>query len=515
MSSSSYQTPNKKLPPRNNASCGDVTFLMQAQRRVYALNCCFCNQISLQWDSFIDHMEQDHDEDLDFDQKGFSESLKKVEQHSASKVKSKKSMKPVYVYEEDENNADLHSDPLTDGSNYAECSKFEGAIELMDQYEGTSIIIETQDPSYDDEQMRDGSKNVEPPGQKTIDGDTTINISGDDNYENIDLEKRKLIEMLICYYKSRPQLWNTSHSDYGNQKKAYEAYNYITNQINEQMNTHYKWINIRSEIDKLKSAFHKEHELQSTCRNIKREIDADDTSQIPVKPSWVYEQLNFLKDCIEDQTQHDPPTRHDARSNYPNYQNNDVLELLEEMNRKIHYLTVKFDVFQSDVKQQNSIVIRALGKNNVAIDNIVKTNAPKYTKIFPLKSLEEFNKLEESINETNENEYVASIRAIVGKRGVKKGLADLIAPEVLVHFNVEGIHNKMRLLNYEKFINVLCMGTYDMNEFSQKTFKEELKYAVKLVKNRFFKEKVKTRESSAATLASLANTLDDSMSFPQ
>ncbi|KNC23128.1 hypothetical protein FF38_01759 [Lucilia cuprina] len=52
-------------------------------------------------------------------------------------------------------------------------------------------------------------------------------------------------------------------------------------------------------------------------------------------------------------------------------------------------------------------------------------------------------------------EYISSIRAIAGKRGLKKGLTDILSPILLVDFNVEGSHNKQRLLNYPKFINIL------------------------------------------------------------
>lgn len=48
-----------------------------------------------------------------------------------------------------------------------------------------------------------------------------------------------------------------------------------------------------------------------------------------------------------------------------------------------------------------------------------------------------------------------TIKAIVGKRGLKKRLKDVVVPEVLVNFNLDGHHNKMRLLKYSKFLNIL------------------------------------------------------------
>ncbi|XP_065365968.1 uncharacterized protein LOC135958945 isoform X2 [Calliphora vicina] len=49
-----------------NRKCGDITYCIQVGKRVYALNCLYCPQICLQWDIFINHMEEEHNEDLNF-----------------------------------------------------------------------------------------------------------------------------------------------------------------------------------------------------------------------------------------------------------------------------------------------------------------------------------------------------------------------------------------------------------------------------------------------------------------
>lgn len=94
-----------------------------------------------------------------------------------------------------------------------------------------------------------------------------------------------------------------------------------------------------------------------------------------------------------------------------------------------------------------------------------------------------------------------------------------MTPRLLVDFNVDGSHNKQRLLNYTKFINVLFRkqifnitliitlnkllyfpldGTYDEN-CTEKSFKCHLRDAIKLVKNRYFKEKcILSKEKNAA-----------------
>lgn len=53
------------------------------------------------------------------------------------------------------------------------------------------------------------------------------------------------------------------------------------------------------------------------------------------------------------------------------------------------------------------MVLDVLSENTVAIKNSIKDCGPKYTKQFPLKTLEDLEKLENDINDTNEKEYVS------------------------------------------------------------------------------------------------------------
>lgn len=59
----------KTMQNINNLSgkCGDVRYCIQVDKRVYALHCLYCSQVCLQWDTFINHMEQEHGEDLNVD----------------------------------------------------------------------------------------------------------------------------------------------------------------------------------------------------------------------------------------------------------------------------------------------------------------------------------------------------------------------------------------------------------------------------------------------------------------
>ncbi|KNC25534.1 hypothetical protein FF38_12954 [Lucilia cuprina] len=176
---------------------------------------------------------------------------------------------------------------------------------------------------------------------------------------------------------------------------------------------------------------------------------------------------------------------------------NDITQMLALLNRKMDILTQNNEILKHqmrDIKNQNTLVLNVLSENTDAIEKSLNKN-PRFLKIFPISTIEQLNEIEDNINEQNEKDYIASIRAIAGQRGLKKGLSDIMTPKLLVEFNVDGSHNKQRLLNYTKFVNVLFHGTYDEN-CTEKSFKCHLRDALKLVKNRYFKEKCISKDKS-------------------
>ncbi|XP_065363357.1 uncharacterized protein LOC135956715 [Calliphora vicina] len=175
----------------------------------------------------------------------------------------------------------------------------------------------------------------------------------------------------------------------------------------------------------------------------------------------------------------------------------DITQMLQLLNRKIDMLTHNNEILKNqmrDIKNQNTMVLNVLSENTDAIEKSLNKN-PKYLKMFPISTINQLNEIEDSINEQNEKEFISSIRAIAGQRGLKKGLSDIMTPKLLVEFNVDGSHNKQRLLNYTKFVNVLFHGTYDEN-CTEKSFKCHLRDALKLVKNRYFKEKCISKDKN-------------------
>ncbi|XP_073845932.1 uncharacterized protein isoform X3 [Musca autumnalis] len=189
-----------------------------------------------------------------------------------------------------------------------------------------------------------------------------------------------------------------------------------------------------------------------------------------------------------------------------------TLQFLMEINKKIDILTETVNTLQGkvnelctennkvlqkeikDVKDQTCVVLNVLAENTTAIKNNLKNCSPKFSNSFPIKSIEEFTCLENSIDSGNEKEYIASVRSICGSRGIRKSVADLVVPEVLNKFNIDGTHNKMRLLNFPKLMAIFFAGSY-VDGNTNKSFKEQLRHGLKLAKNKISKDKIKSKKT--------------------
>ncbi|XP_046808828.1 uncharacterized protein LOC124420169 isoform X2 [Lucilia cuprina] len=157
--------------------------------------------------------------------------------------------------------------------------------------------------------------------------------------------------------------------------------------------------------------------------------------------------------------------------------NGQLIQMIETMQRKLDILTENDIILKKQMKENhdiltaqltriqnhNDLFLNTLCENTIAIKNTLKDKNPKHTKMFPISTLKELKQLEENICDENEKEYISSVRAITGNRGLMKGLSDIISPKLLVDFNVDGSHNKERFLNFPRLVNVLFHGTYDEN----------------------------------------------------
>lgn len=120
-----------------------------------------------------------------------------------------------------------------------------------------------------------------------------------------------------------------------------------------------------------------------------------------------------------------------------------------------------------------------MAENNTGIKTVLDSfwKKPKHGKLFPISSSEELLSWNESINEENKDEMVnklffnnlfkfnkqfnillfqvKTITAIIGEKGLIKGLPLIINEEILFEYNMEGIHGKKRFKTFKNILDVL------------------------------------------------------------
>ncbi|XP_065365967.1 zinc finger protein 502-like isoform X1 [Calliphora vicina] len=301
-----------------NRKCGDITYCIQVGKRVYALNCLYCPQICLQWDIFINHMEEEHNEDLNFALQHQSlETEPQIDnvQDEISEDLQRNKTTPTTFNKLEEPNRFPFNDPL-EGDNSTNAMSLESSIKI-EKIDCTPIqtMIDDDDFQYDkseddkndEETSEEGYDWSELNDDISLQSSSSCNNDNNDDHKNFVFNKIKLTEIIIKYYKNYPVLWQTNRNEHTNVIKQQEAYKKITKVINKEMNLNFKCIQIKGKINKLRSKFRKEHELLTAFTE---EIDTNSnesdmecnefytTPNGPRTVSWLYEKMSFLKDHI-------------------------------------------------------------------------------------------------------------------------------------------------------------------------------------------------------------------------
>ncbi|KNC29186.1 hypothetical protein FF38_07024 [Lucilia cuprina] len=161
------------------------------------------------------------------------------------------------------------------------------------------------------------------------------------------------------------------------------------------------------------------------------------------------------------------------------------------------------------IEKQNNGVCEVLAEHSVCLKSIVSSfwNTPKYIKQFPIKSEEELLKWEDGINEENKDEMVKTLNAIMGEKGLCKGLPLIIHKKLLLKYNLNGTHNKKGLKFFKNVMDVLFLSytSSSVNKCEPNTFEKEIRLALRKIKNRHFKdafdEKKREMKKNADTTA--------------
>ncbi|XP_037809948.1 uncharacterized protein LOC119602475 [Lucilia sericata] len=154
----------------------------------------------------------------------------------------------------------------------------------------------------------------------------------------------------------------------------------------------------------------------------------------------------------------------------------DILDLknsLMQQNEKILSL----------IRKQNDKLVETIEADKLAPQLVFSKKISQYSKLFPIKTLEELDALEALINDNNVNELIAVVHQLLAPRGIIKNLVSVMSMECIVECNLDGLHNKRRLLNSPKFMDLLFQAA-NFDGYNQKMFLEQVRRGLKMAKNR-------------------------------
>ncbi|XP_053946772.1 uncharacterized protein LOC129237111 [Anastrepha obliqua] len=173
-----------------------------------------------------------------------------------------------------------------------------------------------------------------------------------------------------------------------------------------------------------------------------------------------------------------------------------------DLNEKVEQLTNETAALRKEVAQlkesltkQNSTIVKLIKEQC----NLIRTqearaqekylpanNVKPFVNMFPIKSQEELEAAEEGIKEENKTECIALARALLMPGSFKKNLNKILGVDVVMDYNVDGRHNKKRIQDYPKIMDVLFQAT-TKEGWNYKYFLDDLRNGFKCSKNKHFK----------------------------
>ncbi|KAM7342327.1 uncharacterized protein ACRADG_009792 [Cochliomyia hominivorax] len=181
-----------------------------------------------------------------------------------------------------------------------------------------------------------------------------------------------------------------------------------------------------------------------------------------------------------------------------------VNERIEKLKQETNDLRKEVKDLKETIMQQNELIIRILSQQSGMLDEAIQTEKSKEihgkksnalsSRRFPLEDLEDLKKFELEINEDNRMHIINIVESLLSPQGLMKNIVNVLTDNLIMESNVDGHHNKTRLLNFPKTIDVLFMASREKDDYTDKMFLEDLRRSLRMVKNRCHKNNCRARK---------------------
>ncbi|XP_067613947.1 uncharacterized protein [Eurosta solidaginis] len=168
--------------------------------------------------------------------------------------------------------------------------------------------------------------------------------------------------------------------------------------------------------------------------------------------------------------------------------NHAIESLKSEINANKDTYNLNLESIKSILAEQ-TILIQTLSENMYPV--------PKFSSMFPIKTQPELDVLEAFICAENQNQMVGTVFQFIKSGGFKQNLLSILGEDIILQHNMDGKQGKTPILRYAKLMKVL-FAAHKLG-IGEKECKDQLRQAMKAVKNRYHKASCLKRKHTEAT----------------
>ncbi|KNC23117.1 hypothetical protein FF38_13743 [Lucilia cuprina] len=135
---------------------------------------------------------------------------------------------------------------------------------------------------------------------------------------------------------------------------------------------------------------------------------------------------------------------------------------------------------QEIIVNQNDAIMKAMAEQKVLTERLLyqEVNKKKLPSTFPIKDINGLNEINRSISEENREAYINTMKSLLKGR-LPKTLTEIISINLCMDINLDGIHGKRRLKDFEVFFHTL---TDACRTLGSQDVEKDIRNALKIIK---------------------------------
>ncbi|XP_023031250.1 uncharacterized protein LOC111518519 [Drosophila willistoni] len=168
----------------------------------------------------------------------------------------------------------------------------------------------------------------------------------------------------------------------------------------------------------------------------------------------------------------------------------ELVEKVENLNREIHGMRAEMSILIDMVATQTTYIQQLLAKTQAMNDAEVET--------FPIRNEAHLMEVNLKISLDNRQDFITKIKGLLIQAPISRSLKKVMAEDIILAYNMDGVSNKKSLRTYANFVSVLLEAIQITDE--TQPAEKILRNAMACVKNSANKSKMRKSRAESANL---------------